>query len=147
MESKIKALAEFLGIEADAIEKDEHVENRFYADGGEFLVLTDKEADKAAAEEIEFSLWAFNADFIIEKTGLSRKMSDYEAKSVIESLRKMQESTCESCNEFIKAVIAGTCGLENFTLAAINADGRAHFLATYDDKENESGDYYIYRTN
>lgn len=144
---KIIELAQFLGIEADTIEKDEYNENKFYADGGEYLVLTDEEADKATAEEIESLLWAFNADFIIEKTGLSRKMSDYEVKSVIESLTELQGKTCESCNEFIKAVIKGTCGLENFIIAAVNADGRGHFLASYDNNENESDNYFIYRVN
>jgi hypothetical protein len=59
----------------------------------------------------------------------------------------MQEKCCEGCNDFFKAIIKGTCGLDKFVEDAIEADGRGHFLAYYDGEENEQGDCFIYRVN
>ena len=59
----------------------------------------------------------------------------------------MQRNSCEDCNEFIKAMIDGTCGMNNFVERAIDADGRGQFLSQYDGEENEFGGYFIYRIN
>lgn len=59
----------------------------------------------------------------------------------------MQENCCESCNEFIRALIDGTCGIDEFVREAIMSDGRGHFIATYDGEENEQDEYFIYRVN
>ena len=64
-----------------------------------------------------------------------------------ESLKKMQQDQCESCNEFIRALIDGKEGIESFIDSAVSADGRGHFLSSYDGEENEEGDYFIYRIN
>lgn len=112
-------------------------------ESGDYLCLTDSEADEKAAEYIKDSLWAFNASFILSECGLD---------SIGEqSLRTMQEKSCESANDFILSLVERTCGLESFVKAAISADGRGHFLSSYDGEENEvelNGEtYYIYRTN
>lgn len=110
-----------------------------------YLVLTDEEADEKAAEQIEESLWAFNASFICSEAGLP-----HEAEEMIQSF---QREKCEGANDTIRALIKD---FDEFVKAAISADGRGHFLAHYDHNENEedvtlaSGrkvTFYIYRTN
>ena len=134
--TKIEALAKFLEISTEDITETDW--STLEADGGEFLVLTDKEADAKAYEEIEESLWAFNADFIIDMCGFSGGEK---------SLIAMQRESCENCNEFIKAMIEGTCGLDKFVDVAIESDGRGHFISMYDGEENEQDEYFIYRVN
>ena len=137
MDNKIKALADFLGKSVETLR--DNGDNYFQVvDGYEYLVLTDGEADEKAQEYIEDSLWAFNAEFILETCGLD------SGSNVIESLRKMQEDSCEDCNDFIRALIDGTCGIDAFVEEAILADGRGHFLITYDGKEGEQDGYFIY---
>jgi hypothetical protein len=100
------------------------------------MVLTDKEADKVAWDEIKNSLWAFNTDFIINHSELP-----YEA---VKMLKGFQESECENANETIEALIED---MDQFVQDAKSADGRGHFLSRYDDEENEEGDFFIYRIN
>ena len=137
MDNRIKALADFLG---ESVETLRDNGNNCYqvGDGMECLVLTDEEADEQARADIECSLWAFNAEFILDCCGLD---SD---PNVAKSLRKMQEVSCEGCNDFIRALVDGTCGIEEFAEQAILADGRGQFLSTYDGKEGEQDGYYIY---
>ena len=108
--------------------------------GNDYLVLTDSESDEKAKEYILDSLWAFNASFIIENSSLP-----YEAEEMI---KNFQEHKCEGANETIKAIIEDT---DSFCEEAIKADGRGHFMSSYDGNENEEnvfGDtYYIYRVN
>ena len=134
--TKIEALAKFLEISTEDITETDW--STLEADGGEFLVMTDEEADAKAYEEIEESLWAFNADFIIDMCGFSGGEK---------SLIAMQRESCENCNEFIKAMIEGTCGLDKFVDVAIESDGRGHFISMYDGEENEQDEYFIYRVN
>ena len=134
--TKIEALAKFLEISIeDIIETDS---GTLEADGSEFFVLTDEDADAKAYEEIEELLWAFNADFIIDMCGFSGGEK---------SLTAMQRESCEDCNEFIKAMIEGTCTLDTFVQSAIETDGRGHFISMYDGEENEQDEYFIYRVN
>jgi hypothetical protein len=126
-----QALAKFLDCDvedaADLIE------------GGDYLVLTDEEADEKAKEAIIESLWAFNASFILGECGLDLSGED--------ALQKMQGEMCEGAQDFITSLIEKTCGLDSFVESAISADGRGHFLASYDSEENEEGNYFIYRIN
>ena len=122
-------------------EIDEYEENN-----GDYLVLTNSEADEKAAEYIKDSLWAFNASFLAGETGI-----DEEVFKAIQDNGK-----CESNNNAIESCIDD---MESFVNAAISADGRGHFLAGYDFEENEEtvsiygeGDaanatFYIYRVN
>ena len=134
--TKIEALAKFLEIGIEDITETDW--GTLEADGSEFLVLTDEEADAKAYEEIEESLWAFNADFIIDMCGFSGGEK---------SLIAMQRESCEDCNEFIRAMIEGTCGMDSFVESAIESDGRGHFISMYDGEENEQNEYFIYRVN
>ena len=137
MKAKIKALAEYLGESAENLR--DNGDNCYQVvDGMEYLVLTDEEAAEMARADIEDSLWAFNAEFILNICGLDSN------SNVVHSLRKMQEASCEGCNDFICAIVNGTCGIDEFVAQAILADGRGPFLSTYDGEEGEQDDYYIY---
>lgn len=109
----------------------------------DYICLTDSEANEKAAEYIKDSLWAFNASFILSECGLDG--------SGEESLRSMQEKACESANNFILSLVEKTCGIESFIEAAISADGRGHFMSSYDGEEHEiesDGEtFYVYRLN
>ena len=137
MDNKIKALAEYLGEPVENLRNngDNYVQ---VVDGFEYLMLTDEEADQVAQEYIENSLWAFNAEFILEICGLD------SSSNIIRSLRKMQEDSCEGCNDFICALVDGTCGIDAFVNQAISADGRGHFLSSYDGEEGEQDGFFIY---
>lgn len=138
---RINALAAFLDITPEEIQPETYRDNLFTTPDGEYLVLTDNEATSAAVNEIANSLWAFRAEFIFKTCDLTF------TNDAVKSLESMQCKCCESCNEFIRAIIDGTCGFEYFAEGAILADGRGHFIAQYDSEENEQGKYFIYRVN
>ncbi len=104
----------------------------------DYSVYTDEEADEKAEIYIRESVWAFNADFIVNHSKLP-----YEAKEMIENF---QTTKCEDANDTILALIND---FDDFVSDAIRADGRGHFLSFYDGEENEetvNGEtYYIYR--
>lgn len=135
----MKTLQEML---ADELEIDVEDAGRLMEDG-DYLVLTDEEADEKCAEYIKDSLWAFNANFILGECGLDLSGTD--------SLRSMQEKACEGANDFFLSLVEKTCGLDAFVKAAVAADGRGHFLSPYDGEEIEHTDgeqrVYIYRVN
>lgn len=108
----------------------------------DYLVLTDDEADEKAADYIKDSLWAFNASFLSSETGYP-----------IEVFEGLQDK-CESANDAVGALIDSNksdTNLKYFIDAAISADGRGHFMSSYDGNENEETingtTYYIYRQN
>jgi len=104
----------------------------------EYAVGTDEEADEACFEYIKESVWAFNPQFIAAECGMP------EAEEII----KAAQHKCESSNEAILAIIKGSCGISSFVQSAISADGRGHFLSSYDSDEIYNGDgFYIYRMN
>ena len=105
------------------------------AEQGEYAIGTDEEADKAAHEYIEGSVWAFNADFLESMTDMP-----YE---IFEALQPQ----CEPSNEPILACIERTCGIDEFVEEAINCDGRGHFLSSYDGHETDIGDLVMFRIN
>lgn len=146
MNERLEALKKFL-ISENYIEESEEFtyqeeDNCFDTSVGEFLVLTDDEADEKAREEIRQSLWAFNPEFILKHTKVYENTTDYEDEAIIEALKEVQSRICESANELVYALIND---FDEFCEDAIYVDGRGHFLAYYDGSEYESGDYYIYR--
>lgn len=97
----------------------------FEIDGEEYAVAANKEkADTAVREEIEQSLWAFNAEFIIKHTELPTE--------AVQMLKFFQEKKCEDANETFRALIKD---MDDFVGKAVEADGRGHFLARYDGNE------------
>lgn len=101
---------------------------------GEYLVLTDKEANAKAGEYILDSLWAFNASFLQYYL-----RGDLDEKTIT----TLQER-CEDANPALLALVKNKKDLVD---DAISADGRGHFLNTYDGEENEAEGYFIYRMN
>jgi hypothetical protein len=103
-----------------------------------YIVLTDDEADEKAKECILDSVWAFNPSFLASETGI-----DVEVFEAIQN-----NNRCESNNQAILSMIDDE---EEFVSSAISADGRGHFMSSYDGNENEEtvGDttFYIYRIN
>jgi hypothetical protein len=127
------ALAKFLGEDLDEITESTYGENTFHAAGGEYLVLTDEEADQAAYDYIKESVWAFNSSFLADFTGLPEEMF------------KAVQDKCEGSNEAVLRCIEAGSGLDEFVSEAVAADGRGHFLSSYDGEEGEEGEYFIYR--
>jgi len=113
---------------------DEDIFNTPY---GDYMVLSDEEADKKAEEYILDSLWAFNSNFIIQHS----KILDFDAGSqqIIKAIQEQYESGNEAMGKLID-------DLKEFVTDAIQADGRGHFLNTYDGQEHEEkdNDEYIY---
>ena len=106
----------------------------------EYLVLTDDEADDAAAEYVKESLWAFNASFLSGETGID------------ETVFTALADKYEGANDAVHSIIDGSCGMDSFVESALSADGRGHFLNHYDGKENEfctdDGEFwFLYRLN
>ncbi len=143
VDEKIKELAEFLEIDEDRITRDEYYDGMgvygktsYLVDGNDrFFVADDEEAYRLAEDYIKDTLWAFNAEFIAAHTG--KDLSD----KAIKAIGKMQEALCEDANPLVEAMISD---LDEFIEDAIEADGRGHFVNTYDGEEYMSGDYFIY---
>ena len=140
-----QAAAQALGCDVEDV-KEERYDNYglkiFSAYGLEYAIGTDEEADQAVKENIKQSLWAFNAEFIIDHAKVG--YSDAFAKQ----LKEMQAKLCEGCNDLVECLIED---LDEFIDDAIGADGRGHFLSSYSGDENEitiDGEtYYAYRLN
>lgn len=133
---KIKALADFLQISTK--------EAREFIESGNYEVLTDEEAEEKAAEYIKGSLWAFNADFILNHCKNADSMDCYEWDAAKESIEHAQAVQCESLNGLCFALIDD---IDEFTQDAIQEDGRGHFISFYDGTEHEQNGFFIYRQN
>lgn len=107
------------------------IRRRYQTNDGEYLMLTDSEADEVAADYIRESVEYFNPSFIAGITGIRQII--VQAVADTESNEAMTVLIGDKIGEFIKQAIA--------------ADGRGHFIAAYDGDENERGNYYIYRVN
>jgi hypothetical protein len=104
----------------------------FMIDGNEYAIATsDEEADEAAGEYIQSSLWAFNASFILEHSKIGYD-PDFE-----EMLKTYQEKKCEDANDLVENLIED---MDEFIQDAIGADGRGHFLSPYDGSEGDLDD-------
>jgi len=95
-----------------------------------YMILTDDEAYKKVEDHIRDSLWAFNSQFLASHSNVDI--------TVFEKLQLLYEDSNEAIFLLIK-------DFEHFVDDAINADGRGHFLATYDGAEEEYSNYFIYR--
>ena len=146
-EEKAQALAKFLEVELSEITEvptdEDNAELPFVTGQGyEYLVLTDEEANERARDYILDSLWAFNADFIISHCNGCDDMELWEIEEVEKGLRQIQENICEGGNGLVKALISD---IDEFIDDAINADGRGHFMCSYDGEEHEQDDLFIYK--
>lgn len=110
--------------------------------GNEYKVLTEEEADAEAEDYIKDSLWAFNADFILDHANISTTECAYN--DIVEAFRMMQTRLCENANALVEALIND---IDQFVYDAIETDGRGHFISSWDGEEHEVENFYIYRTN
>lgn len=135
---KAIALLKFQEVDLDTYLIDDLIEIDGDVERDGYIVLTDEEADEKAKQYILDSVWAFNASFLASFTGFDQE--------VFEAIQK--NNRCESNNDAILALIDDEDG---FVEEAIRADGRGHFMNTYDGHENEervNGEtFYIYRIN
>jgi hypothetical protein len=97
-------------------------------DGGEYAVGTEAQSQKAAAAYIRDSLWAFKSDFL----------EDYVPKGVTADVLGLIQEKCESGNDALAELVGKR--LKKLTEDAIKADGRGHFLSSYNGEEMDSED-------
>jgi hypothetical protein len=139
----VEAVADQIGCDPDdlTLETHTHYSLEVFSNGrNEYAVGTDKEADEACREYVKDSAWAFSPIFICNYCNLPQELA--------EALGAMQQKKCESANDSILALIEKTDGgLDGFVDEAISADGRGHFLSSYDGNENEKDGFFIYRIN
>jgi hypothetical protein len=102
----------------------------------DYLVYTDDEADEAVYNYIDESVCFFRSDFIATHAEVDEE--------VIKKLQELHENSNKAIRSLIK-------DFDHFVSDAVCADGRGHFLSSYDGEENEQtingNDYYIYRSN
>lgn len=98
------------------------------------IARTDEERQNASLQSYEEMLWAFNAEFMEEATGLPAEV-----------FKKLAELS-ENANEAVRAIVDSTCGFEKLVQDAVDADGYGNNLAFYDGEEVElECGYYAYR--
>lgn len=149
---RIEALTKFLAFQNETTEDETratitgegYTANEFETEDGDYLVLTDGEADTRAIDSIKNDLWAFNSDFIVEHMKGYFTMTAHETEAVTKALQEMQSKLCENANALVYALIED---IDEFVSDAIDADGRGHFISWYDGDEHEQDGFYIYRTN
>lgn len=142
-EPRAAALAKHLDEEVTTDNKLVYDQFSFTVGTRDYLVLTDEEADERAAESIKETLWAFNPSFLADYIPAL-----HNAKAAA-AWTKMVGEICEDATPLVEAMLGDR--LDELTEDAIAADGRAHFLNTYDGEEHEvtvnGVRWYVYRTN
>lgn len=141
-EDEVRALAEHLDEpDLDVISESSyqpHLGMLLEAQGNEYLVLDESDADAAARDDYRRSLWAFNAEFLVE---------DMPNGVTVYAIQALQNALYEGASE----VFAGMLGdnLDSVLDRAIEADGRGHVLSPWDGEEYrvviEGVPYFIYR--
>jgi hypothetical protein len=107
-------------------------------DGERFAFAENGEAaDLAARAAILESLWAFRSEFLRDYVPA---LCDDRARAAFD---KMRETLCEDANELVRGMVGDR--LDELVSDAIGADGRGHFLASYDGDEVDEGNAYLYR--
>lgn len=118
--------------EVESLDQEHYGLAVYKVDGQEYAYAdSEPEAFDALVASITDSLWAFKASFILGFNG--EKYTDAEEKA----LSEMQGKLCEDANPIMLRLIGGAKKLADFARAAGRADGRGHFLATYDGNEDE----------
>lgn len=101
----------------------------YEVDGEEWAVGTEAQAQKAAETYVADTLWAFNADYLINY--MPNGMTS-------EAVMAIQESLSEGANDAILALVGAK--KKKLIKDAIASDGRGHMLAGYDGREWDSDD-------
>jgi len=107
-------------------------------------VYSDEEATKAAHKAALESIWAFRLDFL--RLHFKLQMTDRQWEVTKKAFEKAVESLCENMTPIYLALLKDETA---FVEAAIDADGRGHFLSGYDSEEHEievdGVTYFAYR--
>lgn len=107
----------------------------------DFMFLIDSEADIACEEYICESIWAFSPDFLANYLNCPVE--------VIQAIH--DNGKCEDNNQIFIEWIEQHFNMDDFILDVIDADGRGHFLSSYDGEEHKvqwkDEEYYIYKIN
>lgn len=93
----------------------------------------EQKAFEACCEYVEDNLCYFCPEFLAEQTELPIEIFEALASKDFHD------------NSVYKSLIEHVTTIENFTQAAIDADGRGHFLNSWDGSELEIGEYLLYR--
>lgn len=134
----LAVLAAYLEVDPEDLEEQEwgHYGLSLFADTvHEWAIGTDEEANAACLAYCEETLWAFKASFLLGYMTAGLREKDIET---------IQER-CEDANPAIRALVGES--LSWLVRDAIGADGRGHFLSSYDGNEIEAQGFYIYRIN
>lgn len=115
--------------------------------GEVFFVGTDFEADEECRKQIREDLWAFNPEFLVNYIHAYEEMDTRRGREAfVKHLGEMLGDLCEDANEVVFALIGGNEGYAELAEDAMEADGRAHFLADYDGEEIDiGGGFYAFR--
>jgi hypothetical protein len=132
IEERQAVLADFLDV--DFSDVDDGYDNNFGACGHDYKVLTDDEADEEVKKSILSRLYSFRPQFI------ASELRKFELEEMIAMYIRAKG---EDANDAIRALIDDE---DAFCQAAVSADGRGHFLASYDGDEWEHEGYYIYKS-
>lgn len=92
----------------------------------------EEEANRAARLAAEDSICYFNPSFLADHSDVPEEVFEFLANK------------CFDNNEAYMSMIYD---VRDFVDDAIDADGRGHFLNSYDGKEYEIGEYFLYRIN
>ena len=145
-EMRIKALSAYLEIDAENITTVRDESHEFGVIHGDYLVLTDEEADALVKERILEDVWAFKTEFLLPRLRIN--ITNHNHGRLLKAFRKLQEELCEDANDVLRPMLKDE---EQFVREAVSADGRGHFLSGYDGEENDSSadgvSFYIFRTN
>lgn len=105
-------------------------------DGDGYAVAeSEQKAFEACCEYVEDSLCHFRPTFLAEQTELPVEIFEALAS------RDFNDSSV------YKTLIERVTTIENFTQAAIDCDGRGHFLNNWDGNEYEIGEYLLYQVD
>lgn len=145
-EMRIKALSSHVEIDAENITTVRDESHEFGVVHGDYVVLTDEEADAAVKERILDDVWAFKTEFLLPRLRIN--LHNHNRDRILKAFGKLQEELCEDANDVLRPMLKDE---EEFVREAVSADGRGHFLSGYDGEENEAEadgvTFYIYRTN
>lgn len=119
-------------------------------DDREYSVCTDDQATAEAAAEVADSLWAFRSEFLRNYVpALHNYVPALRDDRACAAFDQMREVLCEDANELVRALVGDR--FAELMSDAIAADGRGHFLASYDGAEREVNHdgqtFYVYRRN
>lgn len=126
---KIKTLAKYLLVSKKTAKQ--------LIQNGDYIVLTDKEANATARKVITQNLYNFDADFILDHSTFLKELFTVEEFNELKRTHNQQ---------FINVVIERSLdALEDFIYDALNYNGRAHFISFVGGSEIKLNNLYIYQ--